>query len=62
MRFILPMSLAVVIMVATSPMKAGQSVPGQTQVTFTKDVAPILQKNCQACHRPGSIAPMSLLI
>jgi hypothetical protein len=30
-------------------------------VTFTKDVAPILQKNCQACHRPGSIAPMSLL-
>ncbi len=42
-------------------MKAGQSVTGQTQVTFTKDVAPILQKNCQACHRPGSIAPMSLL-
>jgi hypothetical protein len=61
MRFTLPMSLAVVIMVATVPMKAGQSVTGQTQVTFTKDVAPILQKNCQACHRPGSIAPMSLL-
>jgi hypothetical protein len=31
------------------------------QVTFTKDVAPILQKSCQNCHRPGSIAPMSLL-
>ncbi len=61
MRFLLPMSLAVVIMVATSPMKAGQSVTGRTQVTFTKDVAPILQKNCQVCHRPGSIAPMSLL-
>jgi hypothetical protein len=61
MRFILPMSLAMVIMVATVPMKAGQSVPGQAPVTFTKDVAPILQKNCQACHRPGSIAPMSLL-
>jgi hypothetical protein len=29
--------------------------------TFTKDVAPILQKSCQNCHRPGSIAPMSLL-
>lgn len=29
--------------------------------TFTKDVAPIFQKSCQACHRPGSIAPMSLL-
>ena len=29
--------------------------------TFTKDVAPILYKNCVACHRPGEIAPMSLL-
>src|SRR5262245_18069669 len=31
------------------------------QVTFTKDVAPILQRSCQVCHRPGAIAPMSLL-
>ena len=31
------------------------------QVTFTKDVAPILQKACQDCHRPGMMAPMSLL-
>jgi len=30
-------------------------------VTFTKDVAPILQRSCQNCHRPGAIAPMSLL-
>ena len=29
--------------------------------TFTKDVAPILYKNCTCCHRPGEIAPMSLL-
>jgi hypothetical protein len=29
--------------------------------TFTKDVAPILQKNCQTCHRPGEAAPFSLL-
>jgi hypothetical protein len=61
MRFILPMSLGAVFMAATIPMKAGQSVTGRTQVTFAKDVAPILQKNCQVCHRPGSIAPMSLL-
>jgi mono/diheme cytochrome c family protein len=26
-------------------------------VTFTKDVAPVLQKNCQGCHRPGEAAP-----
>jgi hypothetical protein len=30
-------------------------------VTFTKDVAPVLQKNCQGCHRPGEAAPFSLL-
>jgi hypothetical protein len=30
-------------------------------VTFTKDVAPILQRACQGCHRPGQMAPMSLL-
>jgi len=29
--------------------------------TFHKDVLPILQKNCQTCHRPGEVAPMSLL-
>ena len=32
-----------------------------TNVTFTKDVAPIFYKNCTACHRPGEVAPMSLL-
>ena len=30
-------------------------------VTFHKDVEPILQKHCQECHRPGEIAPFSLL-
>jgi len=29
--------------------------------TFAKDVAPIFYKNCTNCHRPGEIAPMSLL-
>src|SRR5204863_3434485 len=29
--------------------------------TFAKDVAPILQRNCQTCHRPGEAAPFSLL-
>lgn len=37
------------------------------RVTFTKDILPILQENCQTCHRPagqnmsGMIAPMSLI-
>jgi len=29
--------------------------------TFSKDVAPILYKNCVTCHRPGQAAPMSLI-
>jgi hypothetical protein len=29
--------------------------------TFARDVAPIFQKNCQVCHRPGEIGPFSLL-
>jgi hypothetical protein len=33
----------------------------QGTVTFHKDVEPILQKNCQTCHRPGQVAPMSFL-
>src|SRR5882672_5368303 len=28
--------------------------------TFTKDIAPIFQEKCEACHRPDSMAPMSL--
>jgi hypothetical protein len=55
--FILSASVAIVIVMAI-PAMAGQT---QDQVTFTKDVAPILQNRCQVCHRPGTFAPMSLL-
>ena len=41
---------------AQSPAKSGAR-----QVTFTKDIAPILQRSCQRCHRPDSMAPMSFL-
>jgi hypothetical protein len=34
---------------------------GPLAPTFNKDVLPILQKNCQTCHRDGAIAPMSLV-
>lgn len=30
-------------------------------VSFTRDIAPIFQNHCQACHRPGQIGPMSLV-
>ena len=44
---------------------AGTSLAGQASapgdVTFTKDIAPILQRSCQNCHRPDGVAPMSLV-
>jgi mono/diheme cytochrome c family protein len=32
-----------------------------TGVTFSHDVAPILYRQCVACHRPGGVAPFSLI-
>src|SRR5437764_82456 len=34
--------------------------PPARAVTFAKDVAPILKRNCQECHRPGTVAPFAL--
>ena len=51
---------AAVLFVHTSgsPTIAQQARPAEMAVTYAKDVAPILQKNCQQCHRPGAIGPM----
>src|SRR3954466_8182222 len=35
--------------------------PMQNAPTFSKDVAPILYSKCITCHRPGEVAPMSLI-
>ncbi len=53
------LGLVAVVGVATIPAWAGAK-PG-TSPTFSKDVAPILYKNCAGCHRPGEVAPMSLM-
>jgi hypothetical protein len=37
------------------------SLPALAEVTFTRDVAPILYKHCVQCHHPNDIAPMSLI-
>lgn len=37
------------------------NAPSQDPPTYSKDIAPILQKHCQDCHRPGQVAPFSLL-
>ncbi|SVC60885.1 uncharacterized protein METZ01_LOCUS313739, partial [marine metagenome] len=52
---------AAVVVVAFPSSAVGQTSSDAHTVTFTKDVAPILQRSCQRCHRPESVAPMSLL-
>jgi hypothetical protein len=49
---VLSLSLVCAALAAAAP------VP---ETTFYKDVLPVLQKNCQSCHRPGEAAPMSFL-
>src|SRR5947209_9953746 len=43
----------------TASLPAAESA--KPSVTYTRDIAPILFKNCAGCHRAGEIAPMSLL-
>ena len=52
--------LTAAIAVIAAP-AAAQSGNETDAVTYHRDVAPILERSCQHCHRPESVAPMSLL-
>ena len=56
MRKFLAIASGCLVVGLTAAAPSGQSAP-----TFYKDVLPILQNNCQTCHRPGEVAPMSLI-
>ena len=51
--------LAAAMLALPTAAAAEQSAGGE--VTFARDVVPILQRSCQSCHRPNSVAPMSLI-
>ena len=51
---------AAVLALASRPGRA-DAQPHATTPTFNRDVAPILYRNCVACHRPQGIAPMPLI-
>src|SRR5437870_10244471 len=48
--------IAVLIAVVISEVTCAAATP-----TFNKDIAPIVYQNCAKCHRPGDVAPFSLL-
>ena len=50
-----------VLVGVTTAAWAADTGTNSASVTFSKDVLPILQRNCQTCHRPGQIAPMSFV-
>jgi hypothetical protein len=53
---------ALILLLASSGISKSSANSNSTAaVTFNKDVAPIFYKNCATCHRPGEVAPMSLL-
>ena len=64
-RFLrVPSSIGLLAVLFSPTTAFGEAPPKATakdQVTFTKDVVPILQRSCQKCHRPGNMAPMPLL-
>jgi hypothetical protein len=61
-RLIVPAFLLVAAVIATAPLVTNPVAAAEPAVpTFNKDVLPILQKNCQECHRPDAIAPMSFM-
>src|SRR5215468_7851468 len=55
------LSVCALVAVVVCPQFVGAQTAANTSVTFTKDIAPIFQEKCQACHRADSMAPMSLV-
>ena len=53
-------SFAILFITASIAESAGAATIAATP-TFNKDIAPILYQNCATCHRPGEVAPFSLL-
>ena len=53
--------IAATVGLVTSISPSAQSGDAPGDVTFTKDIAPILQRSCLQCHRPDGVAPMSLV-
>ncbi|MBI3839230.1 MAG: redoxin domain-containing protein [Planctomycetia bacterium] len=43
------------------PLETKRSASGPANVTYNRDIAPIFFANCAECHRPGEVAPFSLL-
>src|SRR5215471_21673093 len=55
------MAVGTLALIPTVVSVKAETVNVPDNVTFAKDIAPILQRSCQNCHRPDGVAPMSLV-
>lgn len=60
-RGILTSILLAISLLAVATSNAKDTKTRAKNVTFSKEVAPIFYKTCAECHRPGEIAPFSVL-
>ena len=56
-----PKPITVAVGCPIGPREIVAKVGANPHITFHKAVAPILQKHCQECHRPGQVGPFPLL-
>ena len=49
------------LVVAAPPAAQAQATAGEQDITFARDVAPLIHRSCSGCHRPDEVAPMSLI-
>ena len=61
MRLFTAKSLLSGAALAVTTFGSGAIMAQSSEVTFHKDIEPILQRSCQGCHRPGQMWPMSLV-
>ncbi|MEX2270135.1 MAG: tetratricopeptide repeat protein [Vicinamibacterales bacterium] len=54
-------TIALILAGAFETLACSRQAPPPSAATFNKDIAPIVYANCASCHRPGGVAPFSLL-
>ncbi len=57
---LIPALVALLVFSVLAP-AASAAAPAKMALSFNKDVAPIVFKNCTGCHHPGDVAPFSLM-
>src|SRR5262245_13569367 len=61
MKMHLPFLAGAVVGLFAASARSADPVPADVKITFNKHIAPLVFERCAGCHRPGEVAPFSLL-